>query len=224
MYISFSNKVFGEIEQLVEKVISKCELNKKTLTAKQIGNYLYNQYQFLTKSGYHVEQALDTAKRYNYQALAPVFSKSEVLTKELEKHALLDIELLRLPQKQIDTLNTAPSLAKLVRFLDQITTVDPESFLIYQYFAKALSLKLARAWDQSTRAVAPKITTEFSLISPYANMGRPEFLEGLDFIGRAIKRGSQERIMENLGMAFIKVENYILDLGETRDIQIQSSL
>ncbi len=223
MYISFSNKVYQEIDTLVNGLLKKSEWLHKPLCKNKLGLYFFNQYHYFTGAAHHTRQALETSQRYNYQVMAPVFSRCDNLSTALEKEALSDIELLGLQNKIIEQYKVVQSLPVLIKFLNQISSVDPESFLIYQYLAKDFDQKVSMDWKEFTTKINPHITTIFSLSAPYANNSRAEFMAGLDFIGRAIKKSSRERVMENLGLASIKIHNYLLDLWEFK-LHVQQEL
>lgn len=185
----------------------------RKLTRKRLALFIFNYYTSLTKSNYHVTQALETAQRYTMGPLTPLFSGSQIPISENEKNAISDLESLKLNDDEIKQLARVEGQKILLTFIDQISTVDPESFLIYQLYARYVSRLIAPFWKKHIEVFNKEAKSTFSLVQNYTNLNRNEFLYGFGSLNRVIKEDSRPRVLEHLSLSSKLIESYLNEMN-----------
>ena len=194
--------------------------NDQKFSKEQLGLFTFNYYTFLTKSNFHVTQALETAQRYTMTPLVPLFSGIDIPITENEKNAISDLESLKLDDEKINTLVKVDGQKKLLVYIDQISTMEPESFLVYQLYARYISRLIAPFWKKHVSAYIKGPKATFSLVQNYTNLERNEFAYGFGCLNRVIKEESRTKVLENLSLASKLIENYLNEMNKAQEISV----
>jgi hypothetical protein len=185
----------------------------RKITKERLAQFIFNYYTSLTKSNYHVTQAFETAQRYTMGPLTPLFSGSKIPINENENNAISDLESLKLNDDEIKLLVQVEGQKNLLTYIDQISTVDPESFLIYQLYARYISRLIAPFWKKHIEGFIKETKSTFSLVQNYTNLNRNEFLYGFGSLNRVIKEESRAKVLENLSLSSKLIENYLNEMN-----------
>lgn len=184
------------------------KIKKSTLLGNQKGfdvfpkevfaQFLFNHYHYLIHSAHHVSEAMESSKRKNADGLTRLFYFEPQNTHELEKNILLAIDSLNCEPHIISQLQRTKEQKELLKFINWLTTFDPEGFLVFQLFIHHVSQELSSLWNKQANIYLNQNPVSFNLGSTYSNLSRKEFKNPLLILNEVISEDSFDRIIENL--------------------------